>query len=329
MWTRWWTRLAARFNLLPMVILRRAMRAFNRAPRPVRQAWRLSLRTLRGASADRVPGLAAEVALFSLISLPALLLAILGSLGYIADALGPEGTEGLRQLVLEIPETFLSEQTYHAYHQMVENMLAQRRGSVISIGILLSVWTGSRAMHRLLETIAIAYGVGPRPLGPRRLLALGLTVAGLLGAVALLPPLVLGPRIIEWSVPEAAAAATLQVLELLFWPAVAVLVLVGLATIYHLGVPWHTPWRRDLPGALLAMALWLTAAAGLRAYLEFSVQDDAAYSQVAVPIAVVLWLYLTALAVLLGAEVNAAIEKMWPHERQPWRLGRTARATVR
>lgn len=109
----------------------------------------------------------------------------------------------------------------------------------------------------------------------------------------------------------------------------AVLVLVGLATIYHLGVPWHTPWRRDLPGALLAMALWLTAAAGLRAYLEFSVQDDAAYSQVAVPIAVVLWLYLTALAVLLGAEVNAAIEKMWPHERQPWRLGRTARATVR
>lgn len=53
-------------------------------------------------------------------------------------------------------------------------------------------------------------------------------------------------------------------------------------------------------------------------------QDDAAYSQLAVPIAVVLWLYVTALAVLLGAEVNAAIEKIWPHERHPWRLRRPA-----
>ncbi len=108
------------------------------------------------------------------------------------------------------------------------------------------------------------------------------------------------------------------------WMIAPILVLLGLATLYHLGAPWHTPWRRDLPGAVLAMALWLAAAAALRAYLAFSVQDDAAYSQLAVPIAVVLWLYLTALAVLLGAEVNAVIEKMWPHERHPWRLRRRA-----
>ncbi|CAJ1584426.1 YihY/virulence factor BrkB family protein [[Mycobacterium] wendilense] len=324
----WWSRrgsqLSARFDAIPMALLRFSIAVFNRAPRPVRQAWRLVLRTVRGAVHDRVAGLAAEAALFSLISLPALLLAILGSLGFIAEALGPAGTEGLRQLVLEVPEAFLSEQTFTAYAQTVEAMLAQRRGSVISIGIVLSLWTGSRAIHRYLETIAIAYGVGPRPLGPRRLLALGLTVAGLLGAVALLPPLVLGPGVIEAVASPTVAALTLRVLDLLFWPAVAVLVLVGLATLYHLGAPWHTPWRRDLPGAALAMVLWLAAAAGLRAYLEFSVQDDAAYSQLAVPIAVVLWLYVTALAVLLGAEVNAAIEKIWPHERHPWRLRRPA-----
>ncbi|MCV7106204.1 YihY/virulence factor BrkB family protein [Mycolicibacterium chitae] len=318
----WWSRMEAVLDAIPMALLRRSIAVFNRAPRPVRQTWRLVLRTLRGAAQDRVPGLAAEAALFSLISLPALLLAILGSLGFIAETLGPAGTEALRQLVLEVPEAFLSERTFAAYEQTVEAMLAQRRGSVISIGILLSLWTGSRAMHRYLETIAIAYGVSPRRLGQRRLLALGLTVAGLLGAVALLPPLVLGPDLIESMAPPAVAAATLHVLDLLFWPAVGVLVLLGLATLYHLGAPWHTPWRRDLPGAVLAMALWLAAAAALRAYLAFSVQDDAAYSQLAVPIAVVLWLYLTALAVLLGAEVNAVIEKMWPHERHPWRLRR-------
>lgn len=298
------------------------------APRPVRQASRLTLRTCHSSAGHRIPGLAAEAALFSLISLPALLLAILASLGVIADALGPEGADGLRRLVLGVPEPFLSARTFDAYQQTVENVLAQRRGSVIPIGIVLSVWTGSRAVNRYLETITIAYGVGPRPLWRRRLMALGLTVAGLLGAVAILPPLVLGPRVVEWLIPDEAAATTLRVLELLFWPAVAVLVLLGLATLYHVSVPWHTPWRRDLPGAVFAMVLWLAASAGLRAYLNVSTRDGAVYSEVAVPIAVVLWLYLTALAVLLGAEFNAAIEKMWPHKGVAIKSARDMRAAA-
>ncbi len=68
--------------------------------------------------------------------------------------------------------------------------------------------------------------------------------------------------------------------------------------------------------------IWLLACAGLRVYLTLSVQGDAVFGQLAVPIAVVLWLYITAFAVLLGAEFNAAIERMWPYEEHPWRLRR-------
>ncbi len=118
------------------------------------------------------------------------------------------------------------------------------------------------------------------------------------------------------------ADTTLYVLHFLFWPAIVVLVLAGLATLYHVGVPWRTPWRRDLPGAVLAMALWLLASAGLRIYLTVTVHKGAIYSQLAVPIAVVLWLYITAFAVLLGAEFNSEIERMWPYEEHPWRLAR-------
>jgi membrane protein len=301
---------------------RRAASLFSRAPRPVQQALRLIERTGRETLEDRVPGLAAEVALFSLISLPALLLAVVGSLGFIADALGPDGTAVLQRLVLGVPNSFLSERTYDTYQQIVEDVLAQRSGGVVSIGLLLSVWTGSRAVNRYVETITIAYNVDPRSAWRRRLLAFGLTVAGLLGAVAILPPLVIGPRLLEWLAPEAVAATTLRTLHLFYWPGVVMLVVAGLATVYHIGVPWWTPWRRDLPGALLAMLLWLAASAGLRAYVATSVQDDAVYARLAVPIAVVLWLYMTALAVLLGAEFNAQIEKMWPHERHSWRLRR-------
>ncbi|MFC3773915.1 YihY/virulence factor BrkB family protein [Mycolicibacterium holsaticum] len=307
-------------------VQRRALLALSRAPRPVRQAGRLIARTVTDTFRDRVPGLAAEVALFSLISLPSLLIAVLGSLGFIAEALGPDGTAELHRLVLDVPESFLADRTFESYRRVVEAGLAQSRGSVISIGIVLSLWTGSRAVNRYLETITIAYGVEPRPAWRRRLLALGLTVGGLLGAVAVLPPLVLGPDLVAWLTPDPLTDSTLRGLDLLFWPGVALLILVGLVTLYHFGVPWRTPWRRDIPGAVLAMVLWLAASAGLRAYLAVSARDDAVYSQLAVPIAVVLWLYITAFAVLLGAEFNAEIEKMWPHEKYPWRLRRLRKA---
>ncbi len=297
---------------------RRSTEVLERSPRPVQQAWRLIDRTRREVVDDRVPGLAAEVALFTLISLPALLLVVLGSLGYIAQSLGPDGSVELQRIVFDLPRSVLSSRTYDAYADLAERVLERGRTDVISIGALLSLWTGSRAVNRYLETITIAYDIEQRRAGwQRRLLALGLTLAGLLGAAAVLPLLVLGPKLIEWIAPAATAQATLDILGLLYWPGIGVLVLVALASLYHVGVPWSTPWRRDLPGAVLAMALWLLASGALRAYLAVSMRDDAVYRQLGTPIAVVLWLYVTAFAVLLGAELNAEIEKMWPHRRRP------------
>jgi len=300
------------------VAQRWATGVLERSPRPVQQAWRLIDRTRREVVDDRVPGLAAEVALFTLISLPALLLVVPGSLGFVAHALGPDGSAELQRIVFDLPRSVLSSRTYDSYADLAGRVLERGRADVISIGALVSLWTGSRAVNRYLETITIAYDIEQRRAGwKRRLLALGLTLAGLLGAVAVLPLLVLGPKLIERVAPAAAAQATIEVLGLLYWPGIAVLVLVALATLYHIGVPWSTPWRRDLPGAVLAMALWLLASGALRAYLEVSVRDDAVYRQLGTPIAVVLWLYVTAFAVLLGAELNAEIEKMWPHRRRP------------
>nr|WP_216822948.1 YhjD/YihY/BrkB family envelope integrity protein [Aeromicrobium sp. A1-2] len=226
-----------------------AHRTYDRLPRPLQRAWVLTQRTWRDTFEDRVPGLAAEIALFTMISLPALILVVLGSLGFVADALGPSGTRGLNRIVFELPQEFLSTQTYSSYERLASAVLADGRADVISVGALLSLWTGSRATNRALETITIAYDI--EQAGPnwrRRLLAVGLTAAGLLGAIAILPLLVLGPRVVEWIAPSAVASATLSVLGALYWPLLAALAIAGLATLYHVGVPWRTPWRRDLPG---------------------------------------------------------------------------------
>lgn len=277
---------------------------------------------MRDSLADRVPGLAAEATLFILISLPALLLVVLGSLGFVAGTLGPSGSEQLDRLVFEAPRTFMSSATFASYESVAQQVLDTGRADVVGIGALLALWTGSRATSRVLETLVIAYDIeSPRPGWRRRLLALGLTIGALLGAVAVLPLLVFGPRLVEYVMPDGVASATLTVLSVAFWPALGLLVMVGLTTMYHVGVPWHTPWLRDLPGAVLAMAMWFLAAAGLRTYLAVSSlgsdeAGSAVYRQLGTPIAVVLWLYVSLIAVLLGAEFNSEIERKWPTIRR-------------
>lgn len=300
----------------------RGARLLARMPRPVRQGWRLLHRTWRETFDDRVPGLAAETALFTLLSLPALLLVILGSLGFIAETLGPDGRAEMQRLVFDLPRALLSARTYDSYQEIASQVVRDGRGDVISIGLVVSLWTGSRATNRYLETITIAYDLeDPRPVWHRRLLSLGLTIGVLVSAVAILPPLVVGPRIVRWLTPAAVEETTLTLIGTLFWPGVVALVILGVASLYHLGVPRHTPWRRDLPGAVLAVVLFLLASGLLRTYVEVTAREDAVYTRIGTLIAVVLWLYVIALAVLLGAEFNAELEKLWPHERHPWRLG--------
>ncbi len=298
--------------------IQRANALVDRLPSPVRAGVDLTQRTVRDSVADRVPGLAAEATLFILISLPALLLVVIGSLGFVAGSLGPAGSDQLDRLVFDVPRTFLSSSTYASYESLARQVLDTGRADVVGIGALLALWTGSRATSRVLETLVIAYDIeSPRPGWRRRLLALALTVGALLGAVAVLPLLVLGPRLVKHVAPDGVASATRTALNLGYWPVLGLFVMVGLTTLYHVGVPWRTPWLRDLPGAVLAMALWFLAAAGLRAYVALSAlgggdAGNAVYRQLGTPIAVVLWLYVSSMAVLLGAELNAEIEKSWP-----------------
>src|SRR5262249_39389888 len=103
-----------------------------------------------------------------------------------------------------------------------------------------------------------------------------------------------------------------------YYPTLVVLLLIGLTTLYHLAPPRRLPWRRGVPGAALAFAVFFGGAAGLRSYITFIVHQSHAYGTLAGPIAALLFLFVLGLGGLLGAEFNAAIEWMWPsRERRP------------
>lgn len=269
-------------------------------------------RTVDRAIADRLPGLAAEIAFWVLLSTPALLLAIIAAAGVIGSRLdGGDWQVQFLNRAEEISRIALTDSTINdVIRPVLEQLLAGGGFALISGSFLAAIWTASRAMKVILSTLAIVNTrQGQRKGWQDRLLGLGITLASLLVGIVLLPLLIAGPnlgdQIVEWSGTELAWFANAW--RQLYWPVVVVLGTLTIALLYHVGVPGRTRWRHELPGAAIAIAVWLLGSGGLRLYGTWILDGDTVYGSLAGPIVLLLWLWLTGFAVLLGAQLNSQL----------------------
>jgi membrane protein len=266
--------------------------------------------TLRRAWHDRVLGLAAEAGFWQLLSLPPLLLAVLGTIGYFAGLTGHTAVDSVEHSILQAAGHFLTNSTVqNTVKPTIDDILRKGRPDVISIGFITSLWSGSSAMATYVNTITIAYGERHERGAVRsRLLALRLYILQVLSGVLLLPALVLGPSYIDRLLGKHTTPWVHHAVTLIYWPIAVALALVILATLYHLSVPHRRRWRSALPGAVFALIIWALGSWALRSYIKFVFAHTIAYGALAAPVAVLLFLYVTALAVLLGAELNATLD---------------------
>jgi membrane protein len=274
--------------------------------------WRLVVSTVGTCFRNRVTGLAAEAAFFALLSLPPLLFGLAGSIGYVFDSISPEQVEQVRRSIIEVCSRALTPQTVDAIvRPTLNDVFAGGRFDVISVGFILALWSGSRALNVFVETITIMYGLGGhRGIVKTRVLSFGLYVMGLLTGVVTIPLVVAGPRLVRRVVPE-----RLDFVNELYWPVVVVLCTCFLATLYHVSVPVRTSWRFNVPGAALTMIIWIFGSYLLRWVLTGTAKGSTSiYGPLAAPIIVMLWLYLLSIAVLIGAAVNAAFDRLWPEK---------------
>jgi membrane protein len=270
--------------------------------------------TLKRAWRDRILGLAAEAGFWQLLSLPSLILAVIGTIGFFSGVLGTENVNDLqRSIDSALSHVILPSAVQSTVAPALHRILFGGRADVVSISFVVSLWTGSSAMATYVNTITIAYGMRSHRSAVRsRLLALRLYVAFVLFSIVLLPLLVLGPSWLVNLFPAHAHDLVHTLVRVAYWPVVGIVTLALLTTLYHRAVPVRTPWRRALPGAVLAMAIWLVGSVLLREWLTWAFRKTATYGPLSAPVAVLLFLYLTALAILFGAELNTEIERMWP-----------------
>ena len=272
--------------------------------------WRLVVSTVGTCFRNRVTGLAAEAAFFALLSLPPLIFGLAGSIGYVFNSFSEAQVQQVRDSVIELASRALTESTVDTViTPTLNDVLGPGRFDVISIGFILALWSGSRALNVFVDTITIMYGLGGhRGVVKTRVLSFSLYVMGLVTGVVTIPLVVAGPRLVNRVVPPQA-----DFLNELYWPTVIVLCICFLATLYHVSVPVRTSWRYNIPGAVLTMVIWILGSYLLRWVLTATAgASTSIYGPLAAPIVVLLWLYLLSIAVLIGAAVNAAFDRVWP-----------------
>lgn len=270
---------------------------------------RLAAATFAVCMRYRVTGLAAEVGFFALLSLPPLVLGLFGGVGYIGHWLGPDTVSQVTSTIQSYAAQFLTDDSVRqVIVPTVSNVLKQGRFDLISIGFLLSLWSGSRALNVFLDTISIMYGQsGLRGILRTRALSFSLYLVSLLIGVVIFPLVVIGPSLLSRILPEA-----LHFVGVLYWPALVVLTVTSLTSLFHIATPRRSAWHRDVPGAVLALVIWVGSSFVLRVTLNASIGGTSIYGPLAAPIVVLIWLYFLAIAVLIGAALNAASRTLWP-----------------
>ncbi|MDF0532426.1 YihY/virulence factor BrkB family protein [Tsukamurella sp. 8F] len=285
---------------------------------------RVIWRTVLKAYHDSIIGQSAQAAFWQTLSLPPLLLGLLGLTGYVGAIFGPDTLDIVHEKILAFGHTVFSQSVVdEILAPTVDDVLRRGRGDLVSVGFVISLWAGSSAMSSFVDSIVKAHDQHSLRSGVRqRFFALGLYVEFLALAVLTLPLVALGPSIIARHIPASWHPASTHIFDIAYFPAVILLLVGGLATLYRVALPKPLPWHRLLVGAALAGLIFIVASGVLRVYLGWVTTRGYSYGALATPIAFLLFTYFLGFAVMAGAEFNAAVQKQWPAKEthvEQWR----------
>jgi membrane protein len=276
----------------------------------VKSDWKdIALRVKDQAREDRVPLLAGGVAFFGLLALFPAMIAVISIYGMFSDPQDVE--EQIADLTDALPD--------EASDLLVEQMsgVADLAGTGLGITALISIgaalWSASKAVQYLTMAVNSVYDQKPYESTVKlRLLSLAATLGAIVVAIVLFTLVAVLPALLDRMGLGDAGRWAVSIGR---WPIIAAVVVVTLGVVYAYAPNRERPhWSWLSWGAVVATALWVLASIGLSIYVGNFGALNETYGSLAAVIILLLWLFLGAYAVLLGAEVNAALERESDHE---------------
>lgn len=264
-------------------------------------------RAVKEANDDHITSLAAALAYYAFLAIPSVLLIAAGLFGLIA------GPHAITSIIDRLHGVIPSQATTLLEGSL--RRLTQKQGTsitLIAVGGVLALWSLSGAMQNVMWALNLAYDrEETRGFVRRRIVAAAMAVFALMGSALALGLLVLGPHLSRW---VGNAVGNKTVVEIVWWVAQWPILIGGLllafGVIYYLGPNVRHPnWHFISFGAVFAVVVWLIASGAFAFYASRFGSYNKAWGSLSAVVVMLTWLWISSVALLLGAEINSESER--------------------
>ncbi|MEH6387378.1 YihY/virulence factor BrkB family protein [Pseudomonas profundi] len=262
----------------------------------------LAKRTLKEFGADDMSSYSAALAYQALFSIFPFILFLMAMLGFLHL---PQFFDWLRsQATTVLPET-AAEQI-----NPVIDQLQSQNGGLLSFGILIALWTSSAGMRSLMNAMNKAYDVTEaRPTWKVFLLSIVYTIGIAIVLLAIAAMMIMGPQVMEWLASQVGLQdIVVTIWTWARWPVAIFLMMLVVALLYYIAPNVEQSFRFITPGSVVAVIVWIAASLAFGYYVQNFGNYDATYGSIGAVIVLMLFFYISAAVLLLGAEINAVIE---------------------
>jgi membrane protein len=268
-------------------------------------------RTYNEINQDNVLGLAAQLAYYFLLGLVPAIICVLALTSFL-----PANT--LSGFVDSL-SGFAPPDVVQIIRDQLTSLSQGEDSGLLTFGLLFALWSSSAAMVSIIDALNRAYDIDEgRPWWKVRLTAILLTLGVAVFIVAALALVLIGPDLLNRLASTVGLGpAFVAVWNVLRWPLAFVLVSTCIGIIYYFAPDAEQDWEWITPGAVIATTLWLVASLGFKFYVANFADYNESYGTLGGIVVLMLWFYITALAVLTGAELNAEIEHASPYGKDP------------
>jgi membrane protein len=271
----------------------------------------LFTRTIKETRDDDCLGLAAQLAYYLLLALvPAIVFLVALASFFPADAVS--------QMIGSL-RAFAPGDVVQIVEEQLQRVANGDQGGLLTVGIAMALWSSSAAIVSVADAMNRAYDIDEgRPWWKVRLMAIALTIGLALFIITAVTLVMVGPTLGEQIASRLGLGTVFEwTWRVLQWPVVIGLVVFALALLNYFAPDAEQDWEWITPGAALSTVLWLIASLGFKIYLASFADYNATYGSLGGVIVLMLWFYISALAVLVGSEMNAEIEHASPYGKDP------------
>ncbi len=271
----------------------------------------LAKRTVRETIADNALGLAAQLAYYFLLALvPAIVFVV---------ALASFFPARLIQDTLTALGGVAPSEVVRIIRDQLDGLVQGQHSGALTFGLVMALWSSSAAMVSITDALNRAYDIEEaRPWWKVRLTAVALTMALAIFIIAAFALVMMGPTLVEQLASRMGLGPTFTaVWKILQWPVAFALVAFAIGCINYFAPDAEQDWEWITPGAVLSTVVWLLASLAFKFYVASFANYNETYGSLGGVIILMLWFYISGLAILIGAEMNAEIEHASPHGKDP------------